>query len=111
MKKVYCDKIVNIPNTDVFDNRFLYEYLVWKKPQEREIFFMSEEGEKYKNTAFLEKIKEKPAMWGNVYSPENELKIFKDLYEYALTNNKKIHIVGVTLGEEIEILEVYYEKL
>jgi hypothetical protein len=32
-------------------------------------------------------------MYSNVYSPENELEIFKELFENAIKNNKKIHII------------------
>jgi dihydroorotase-like cyclic amidohydrolase len=46
-----------------------------------------------------------------VYSPEDELKIFTELFEEVLSNKKRIHIVWVTLKEEIEILEKYYEEL
>jgi hypothetical protein len=27
MKQIFKDKITNIPNTDLFDNKFLFEYL------------------------------------------------------------------------------------
>jgi len=32
-------------------------------------------------------------MYSNVYSPEDELEIFKKLFDNALNNNKRIHIV------------------
>jgi hypothetical protein len=32
-------------------------------------------------------------MFSNVYSEKDELEIFKELFDYAITNNKKIHIV------------------
>jgi hypothetical protein len=32
-------------------------------------------------------------MFSNVYSEKDELEIFNDLFEYAIKNNKKIHIV------------------
>lgn len=111
MKKIYSDKIVNVSGTDLFDATFVYEYLQWDKVQDRKVIFLADEAEKYKNISFLDKIREKPAMWGNIYAPEMELKIFKDFFDDAIAKNQKIHIVGVTLGEEIEILETYYQEL
>ena len=46
---------------------------------------------KNKEIAFL--TKEKPAMHANVYSAEDELHIFTELFENALKEKKKIHIV------------------
>lgn len=110
MKQVYKDKIINTGN-DLFDNKFLFEYLDWDKNKEVEVVFMSDLLEKRKNKEILKKVKEKPAMYSNVYSPEDELKIFIELFDDAIKNKKKIHIVWVTLKEEIEILEKYYESL
>lgn len=112
MKKVYKDKILNIPNTDIFDNTFLFSYLSTDFSSDKvEVFFLSELLAPKENTKLLWEIWDKYAMFSNVYSEADELKIFKELFEYALSNNKKIHIVGVTLDEEIKILEEYYERL
>lgn len=112
MKKIFKDKIINIKNTDLFDNRFLFDKLIrGKTNQDIEIIYLSDLLEKRKNTQILQKVKEKPAMWSQVYSQYDELEIFKDLFEKSLNENKKIHIVWVTLEEEIKILEDYYEKL
>ena len=53
----------------------------------------------------------KPAMHANVYSPVDELNIFTKLFETALSEKKQIHIIWITLKEEIEILERYYTEL
>ncbi len=112
MKKIYKDKILNIENTDLFDNKFLFDYLeVDNNKSEVEVIFLSDLLEKRKNLEILEKVNEKPAMYSNVYSPEDELDIFKALFDDAITNNKKIHIVWVTLNDEIKILEEYYTSL
>lgn len=112
MKKVYKDKILNIPNTDIFDNTFLFSYLSTDFSSDKvEVFFLSELLAQKENTKLLWEIWDKYAMFSNVYSEADELQIFKELFEYALSNNKKIHIVGVTLDEEIKILEEYYQKL
>jgi hypothetical protein len=93
MKKVYSDKIVNIKNTDLFDNRFLFDSIFAYKNENVQVVYMSDLLEKYKNIEILEKVKEKPAMFSNVYSPTDELNIFKNLFENALHTKKKIHIV------------------
>lgn len=112
MKKVLKNKIVNIEKTDLFDNKFLFEYLeIDEKKSDIEIIFMSDLLESKKNVEVLEKVKDKPAMYSNVYSPEDELELFKDMFDNAIKNNKKIHIVWVTLEAEIKILEEYYTSL
>lgn len=112
MKKIYKDKILNIENTRLFDNKFLFTYL---KPdfssKDVEVFFISELLKEKENKELLENIWDKYAMFSNVYSEKDELEIFKKLFDYALSNNKKIHIVWITLDDEIKILEEYYEKL
>ena len=118
MKKVYKNQITNIENTDLFDNRFLFDKLAWESsPQphtralslEQPQFTLSPQGEggaqgikiiylsklleKRKNIEILEKVKAKPAMYSMVYSPEDELEIFTELFNDAIKNKKKIHIV------------------
>jgi dihydroorotase-like cyclic amidohydrolase len=62
------------------------------------------------NTELLNNLNWKFAMYSEVYSPKDELQIFQELFDYAIFNNKKIHIVWVTLKEELDILEKYYEE-
>ncbi len=113
MKKVFPDKIINIPGTDVFDETFLFDYLQcdYSWNTDVEVIYLSDLLEERKNEEILEKAKQKPAMYSNVYSPGDELEIFTKLFEDAIQNNKKIHIVWVTLDEEIKMLEEYYTKL
>lgn len=112
MKKVYKDKILNIDWTPKFDNTYLFEILVpYYNNSNVEVFFMKDLLLKKENTQLLNNIWDKYAMFSNVYSELDELEIFKDLFNYAINNNKKIHIVWVTLDEEIKILEEYYTKL
>ena len=110
MKQVLNNKIINKKNTDNFDNKFLFGILETKY-QEIDTIFLSELLEERKNLEMLEKAKIKPAIYSNVYSPEDELEIFKDIFNDAIKNGKKIHIIWITLKEEIELLEEYYEKL
>ena len=72
---------------------------------------MSELLKEKENSELLSQIWDKYAMFSNVYSEEDEFEIFKKLFDYALSNNKKIHIIGVTLDSEIEMLENYYSEL
>ena len=62
-----------------------------------EVIYLRDLLEKHKNKDLLEKLSEKPAMWSEVYSPKDELDIFTQLFETALKERKKIHIVGITL--------------
>jgi len=112
MKKIHKDKILNMQGTNNFDNTFLFEYLQGiQNSKDIEIIYLRDLLENKKNLEILEKVKVKPAMYSEVYSPKDELEIFSELFENALKNNQKIHIVGITLMEEIKMLEAYYEKL
>lgn len=112
MKKIFKDKILNISETDIFDNIFLFEYFSnIETSWEVRIVYMKDLLEKKKNLEILERVRDKPAMYSEVYSPKDELEIFTQLFENALKNDKKIHIIGVTLVEEIKMLEEYYESL
>ena len=112
MKKIYRDKILNIPWTDLYDQTFLFDILIPDYTQsEVEVIYIRDELEKYRNDEILKKVSQKPAMYSEVYSPKDELVIFTELFERALRDNTKIHIIWVTLREEIEMLEKYYEEL
>lgn len=113
MKKVFPDKIINVENTDVFDETFVFDYLEcdYSSNPNVEVVYMSDFLEKRKNGEIFQQIKEKPAMYSNVYSPKDELEIFTQLFEDAIKNKKKIHIIWVTLDEEIKMLEEYYQEL
>lgn len=111
MKKIYRDKIINIDN-NLFDNKFLFEYLDWiKSNNEVEIIYMFELLKERKNKELFNNLWDKYAMYSNVYSPKDELEIFCELFNNAIKNKKKIHIIWITLKEEIEILEKYYSEL
>jgi hypothetical protein len=69
---------------------------------------MSELLKNKENTELLNNLNWKFAMYSEVYSPKDELKIFQELFDYAISNNKKIHIIWITLEEELNILEKYY---
>lgn len=112
MKKVLNNKIINIENTPIFDNKFLFSYLnIDYSNSEIEVFFLEKLLKEKENKELLEKIWDKYAMYSNVYSEKDEFDIFKWLFDYAIKNNKKIHIIWVTLDSEIEILENYYTAL
>jgi hypothetical protein len=95
MKKIFPDKIINIENTDVFDQKFLFDYLEFDYDSNTDVkvIYMSDLLESRKNEEMLLKTKDKPGMYSNVYSPKDELEIFTELFESAIKNNQKIHIV------------------
>ncbi len=111
MKKIYKHSIENIKNTDTFDNTFSIDYLANTSSENVKIIYMRDLLESHKNEQVLERVKEKPAMWSEVYSPKDELEIFTKLLEQAIEKQEKIHIVWITLKEEIEMLEAYYTDL
>ena len=113
MKKIFPDKIINIENTDVFDQKFLFDYLEfdYESNTDVKVIYMSDLLESKKNEEILLKTKDKPGMYSNVYSPDDEIDIFTELFKSAIQNQKKIHIVWVTLNTEIKMLEEYYTQL
>ncbi len=112
MKEVLKNKIINIINTPLFDNKLVFKYLNTSfKNKDVEVFYLKDLLLKKENTLLLENINDKYAMYSNVYSEKDEIEIFKNLFNYAISNNKKIHIIWVTLDDEIKILEDYYKSL
>jgi len=93
MKKIYKDKILNIPETEMFDGIFVFEYFSHRTISGVSVVYLRDELQKYKNEEILEQVKQKPAMYSEVYSPKDELEIFTQLFEAALLEKKKIHIV------------------
>lgn len=111
MKEVLKDKIVQIDDT-LYDSKFLFWILFPDfKSADFEVIFMKDRLQEKKNNELLEKIKKHPAMWSEVFSPKDELQIFTDIYDDALKSWKKVHIVWITLYEEIKMLEDYYVQL
>ncbi len=114
MKQVLKNKIINC-DYNTFDRIFSFSFLDYKSIEKDsfsvEIIYMKDLLEKEKNNEILEKVNVHPAMWSEVYSPKSELQIFTKLFEKAINTWNKIHIVWITLKEEIEILEKYYESL
>ena len=119
MKKINKHTITNIENTDLFDNTFSLDYMTsplapliqGEGNKSVQIIYLRDLLEEYRNEEMLEKTHQKPAMWSNVYSPKDELEIFTKLFDEAIEKQEKIHIVWVTLKQEIEILEAYYLEL
>lgn len=113
MKKIFKDKILNIQDSPLFDNKFLFDYIIpdFKSNDKIEVFFMWELLKQKENKELLSKIWDKYAMYSNVYSEKDEIEIFKNLFNYAINNNKKIHIIWITLKEELDIIEDYYTSL
>jgi len=97
MKKITNNAIINIENTDKFDNKFVCELncitCTDLNNKHVQVIQLGKLLEKTKNIEMLEKSKIKPATYSNVYSSKDELKIFEELFNNAIKNNKKIHIV------------------
>ena len=111
MKMVEKDAIYTLVWTDPFEQKFCFTWVSkLQVNKDVKIIYLRDELEKYKNTDLLEKVTQKPAMYANVYSAQDELEIFNRFFEDALQTWKKIHIVGITLKEEILILEKYYAQ-
>ncbi len=112
MKKIQRESIIHVEKTDVFENIFICDIL-YPNFQDKniEVFYMRHLLEKKKNESILERLKKHPAMWSEVYSPKDELEIFTEIFENALKTWKKVHIVGISLWEEIRLLEEYYLSL
>lgn len=109
MKKVEKDRIINIDD-NLFDKRFLFEVFSVSK-NDTQIIFMEDLLKLKKNEELEKNIWQKYAIYSNVYSSWDELEIFKNLFDEAIRIGKKIHIVWITLQEELDILEKYYEEL
>jgi len=94
MKKVFSDRIVNI-DENLFDNKFLFEVNkeILSSDSKIKVVFLSELLEQRKNKDILKQLDKKPAMYGNVYSPKDELEIFEDICMNAIKNKEKVHIV------------------
>ncbi len=112
MKKIYKDTILNIPNTNVFDRTFVFDYfLEYSAPKDITLIYLRDILWDTKNEDILPRIQEKSAMWSEVYSPKDELRIFQQVFEEAIAKKQRIHVVWVTLQEEIQLLEEYYTQL
>lgn len=113
MKQVFKNKIIDVDN-NYFDHKFLfeiYDFSSWLKSKDTKIIFMKDLLKNKKNENLLEKVKVHPAMRSEVYSHKDELEIFTEIFETAIKNKEKTHIIWITLKEEIEILEKYYGEL
>lgn len=106
MKKILENAIVNI-DENYFDNKFLFEIPV-NLQYNREVD-MSELLGKYRNENL--NYKKDYKLWSEVYSPKDELRIFTEIFEDALENNKRIHVSNISLAEEINMVKKLYLDL
>lgn len=109
MKKVYKDKILNI-DENLFYKRFLFEVFVVSR-NDAQIIFMEDLLKLRKNEELEKNIWQKYAIYSNVYSSSDELEIFTEIFENAIKTWNKVHIVWITLQEELDMLEKYYTDL
>lgn len=106
MKKVYSDKIINI-DENYFDNKFIFE-IPTKLEYENEVdISLLLKNFENKNLDYKKDYK----LWSEVYSPKDELRIFEEIVENTLKNNKKVYISNISLSEEVEIIKNLYLDL
>ena len=104
--------ISNIHWTDSLEKIFQFKIAnEVNQTTDTKVVFMRDLLSKKQNTELLEKVSQKPAMYSNIYSPSDELKIFTELFEQAISTHQKVHIIWITLKEEVLMLEAYYSKL
>ena len=102
MKKVYKDKILNI-DENLFDKKFLFEVFVVSR-NDAQIIFMEDLLKLRKNEELEKNIWQKYAIYSNVYSSSDELEIFTEIFEIDIKSWIKVHIVWITLQEELDML-------
>lgn len=110
MKRIYKDKILNVWDNN-FDNKFQVPYLTDLEAENINVVYIEDLLKEKKNEKVLELMWEKYSMYSNVYSPKDEFEIFEKVFNEALEKWQKTHIVWISLKEELELLEEYYEKL
>jgi len=106
MKKILENAIVNI-DENYFDNKFLFQVptnLRFKGEVD-----MSELLEKHKNVDL--DYKKDYKLWSQVYSNKDEIKVFTEIFDNAIANNKRVHISNISLLEEIDMVKKLYSDL
>ena len=105
MRKIFKSKIISIGNNS---NEKKYDYsvlLFWDK-WDKNCIFLEKKLSKMKNSKLNYKNDYK--LYNEVYSPKGELKVFNEIFDDSLKTGRKVHIVGISLREEVEILKDYY---
>jgi dihydroorotase-like cyclic amidohydrolase len=106
MKQITQNSIINI-DENLFDGRFLFNIPADKSfSQEVDMskLLMSTKNESLD-------YKKDYKLWSEVYSPKDELNIFTEIFEDAVSSGKKIHISNISLVEEIDMAKDLYLKL
>lgn len=106
MKQIFENKIITVGENH-FDNKFLF-YLPANLSCDFEVD-MAELLLPYKNENL--DFKKDYKMWNQVFSPKDELKIFEEIVEKTLKENKKIHLENISLIEEVQIIRNLYLDL
>ncbi|EKE28383.1 MAG: hypothetical protein ACD_3C00067G0017 [uncultured bacterium (gcode 4)] len=106
MKQVTQNSIINI-DENKFDNKFLF-IIPLEATFENEVDLATLlSSSKNPNLDYKKDYK----LWSEVYSPKDELRIFTEVFEDAIKNDKKIHISNISLSEEIEMVKDLYLEL
>lgn len=107
MKRVLSDSITLISHTDPFDNQYLFSMAT--NVSAPIIIDLAELLKEFRNDRV--EYKKDYKLWNQVYSPDKELELFREVVEKALEKGQKIHIMNCTLREEVKIIRELYEKL
>ncbi len=106
MKKVTRTSIINI-DKELFDNKFLFSVpteLSFDWWVDLSVLLAQRRNEKLD-------FKKDYKLWSEVYSPKDELEIFKIVFDDAVSKGKKIHVTWISLDEEVNIVKSLYNDL
>lgn len=107
MKQIFSHSISIIPDTDPFDNQYLFQ--IATSVSSPIIVDLAELLKDFRNDRV--EYRKDYKLWNDVYPGEKELQIFQGLVEKALSENRKIHIVNCTLREEVQMVQELYQEL
>lgn len=107
MKQVLSHSITLISDTNPLDNQYLFR--IASDISSPMIIDIAELLKEFRNDRV--EYKKDYKLWNQVYSPDKELELFQEIFEKALENGQKVHIINCTLREEVQILRELYERL
>lgn len=107
MKQVLSHSITLVPDTDSFDNQYLFQ--IATDITSPIIIDLAELLKEFRNDRV--EFKKDYKLWNQVYPTEKELELFGEIVEKALADGRKVHIINCTLREEVQIIRELYESL
>lgn len=107
MKQVLSRSISVIPDTDLFENRYLFK--IAGPVSGSLVVDLAKLLKEFRNDRV--EYRKDYKLWNDVYPGEKELEIFQGVVEQALIEKRKIHVINCTLREEIQIIQELYQNL